>query len=307
MKYIRKSMSSEIQNYSETVFRGDLDAYGISIKEKDFKEANIYANRIMSNAYLFDQETLGITGFILKEFVEDGLNLQQRKENEIISDYGKKTSRVVGRVISMLDENGISLKELWEIYSENQLSTHKMFMSKIEQNAYVKLNPNFSQQAIKKLMELLQKKTKLLSYIQNNFLGGILNEIGRFSKVYGLTKDDEHFVCLLRMLHRIDNYVHSTSTPRDYTKRSESEIIPFADEILTIYNSRTDSDPKEKEIDSLLWKIIKIWRLYFIEYTDIGTPIYSVRQEKLKSKEEEESELVDEVTKHIENELGGKV
>lgn len=156
-------------------------------------------------------------------------------------------------------------------------------------------------------MELLQKKTKLLSYIQNNFLGGILNEIGRFSKVYGLTKDDEHFVCLLRMLHRIDNYVHSTSTPRDYTKRSESEIIPFADEILTIYNSRTDSDPKEKEIDSLLWKIIKIWRLYFIEYTDIGTPIYSVRQEKLKSKEEEESELVDEVTKHIENELGGKV
>ena len=60
----------------------------------------------------------------------------------------------------------------------------------------------------------------------------------------------------------------------------------------------------EKEIDSLLWKLIKIWRLYFIEYTDVGVPIYSAREEKLKSKEEEESELVDEVTKHIEKEIG---
>lgn len=158
MKYIRKSMSSEIQNYSETVFRGDLDAYGISIKEKDFKEANIYANRIMSNAYLFDQETLGITGFILKEFVEDGLNLQQRKENEIISDYGKKTSRVVGRVISMLDENGISLKELWEIYSENQLSTHKMFMSKNRAKCLCKIKPKLFTAGYKKINGIVTKK-----------------------------------------------------------------------------------------------------------------------------------------------------
>jgi len=297
-------MSNQNSNYDEKFFQNDLDAYGIAVKEKDFKEANVYANRIMSNAYLYDQETFGIIGFILKEITEDGINLQARKEAETITDYVKKSTKIVGRIITMLNNNDISMKELWNVYSENQISTHKMFMSKTEQNSYVKLNQNFSKSVINKLMELLQTKTKMLSYRPNNFINGILNEIGRFSKVYGLTKEDEHFVCLLRMLHRIDDYVKATSASKDFIKRSEAEIIPLAEEIVKIYNSRTDDDSKDKEIDSLLWKLIKIWRLYFIEYTDIGAPIYSVREEKQKSKEEEESELVDEVTKHIEKEMG---
>ena len=69
--------------YLKEGFPEDLDAYGIAIKEKDFKWANIFANRIMSNSYLFDQKETGIIGHVLKEIASDGINLQQKKDRDM--------------------------------------------------------------------------------------------------------------------------------------------------------------------------------------------------------------------------------
>lgn len=296
-------MSNKSTEYNDKVFQYDLDAYGISVKDKDFKESNIFSNRIMSNAYLFDKQIYGIIGFILKEVAEDGLNIQQR-DPKAVSEYLKQSLKIVGSIITMLKQNEVSIEELWNMYSEQQLSTHSMFMSKNERAAYPKLEKDFSTNIIKKLLEILEENKPFLFDKRNNFLKGILNEIGRVSKTHGLTRNDEHFVSLLRMLHRVDEYVKASSSNLEFIKRSKEEILPFVDEILLLYKSISDENPKEKEIDLLLWKIIGVWRLSFIKYLDLGTTAYSIREEKTQSDEEEESELIGEVKKHIEDKMG---
>lgn len=295
-------MSTE---YNETLFRYDLDAYGIAVKDKDFKESNIFANRIMSNAALFDSKEFGIIGYILKEISTDGINVQQSKDDKTIVDFSQKTSKVVGTIIKMLEAKQINLKEIWSLYSSHQINTHTLFMSKPEKIAYVKLDQNFSNSVVKQLVGILEKNIGILQYATNSILSGILNETGRISKVYGLTNSDEHFVSLLRMLQRIDDYIKNTSmTDSDFIERTKKEIIPHASEIISIYSSLTDSNDQADKIDILLWELIKIWRLYYIKFMEVIQPSYSIRKQKSTKEDVEKSELVEEVTKYIEDEIG---
>src|SRR3989338_8542608 len=165
--------------YLKEGFPEDLDAYGIAIKEKDFKWANIFANRIMSNSYLFDQKETGIIGHVLKEIASDGINLQQKKDPKQLSDYSQKSRHVVGGIITMLEKNQIDCDEVWQLYNNHQKATNKMFQSEIEQTAYPKTNEVFSISIIDKLTELLEKHSDILLEPQNNLFKGILNEAGR--------------------------------------------------------------------------------------------------------------------------------
>lgn len=294
---------SKTNYYLKEVFLQDLDAYGISIKEKDFKWSNIFANRIMSNSFLFDNKECGMIGHVLKEIASDGLTLQQ-KDPSLLADYSQISRKVVGGIITRLEKNQFTLDHLWELYSNQQQSTNKMFQSEIEQKAYISPNEAFSTAVIDNLINLLEKNIDVLLETDNYFFKGILNETGRISKVYSISKEQERFLSLFRAIHRIDDYNKMISKGTAYVKISEDQIIPLVNKIIEIYRNK-NNDNFKSQIDDLLWEMIKIWRFNFIKYLEASTPSFSVREEKVYSEEEEESELVDKVKEQIEKEMGG--
>jgi hypothetical protein len=292
-----------MSDYDKTNFRYDLDAYGFCVKENDFKQANIFANRIMSNAFLFDKKDFGIIGHIFKEIANDGIVAQQGKDEKLLLEYSEKSQKVIGVVVKMLDSDSIDIKKIWSHYSAHQDSTNKLFNSEYEIKAYQKPDKAFSNKAIQKLMNLLEENITLLGYRSNDLYRGVLNETGRISKIYGLYDYDEHFTSLLRLMQKIDEYVKQTSNSNDFLPRSQKEIIPLTKEITSIYNSITPENKQEEKIDNLLWILIKIWRLFFVKFMERGQVSYSFKDEQIPD-DPEKSKLVDEVTKYIEKELG---
>lgn len=292
-----------MSDYNEINFRYDLDAFGFCLKENDFKQANIFANRIMSNASLFDKKDFGIIGHIFKEIANDGIIAQQGKNEKLLLEYSEKSQKVMGIIVKMLDTDSIHLKKIWSHFSAHQDSTNKLFMSEYELQAYQKPDKGFSNIAIQKIMKILEENVALLGYRSNDLYRGILNEIGRMSKVYGLYDYDEHFVSLLRMMQKIDEYVKQTSTPNDFLDRSKKEIILLTQEIISVYNLIDSDNKQEEKIDNLLWILIKIWRLFFIKFMEPGQVYYSMKDEQIPD-DPEKSKLVDEVTKYIEKEIG---
>lgn len=294
---------SKTDYYLKEVFPQDLDAYGISLKEKDFKWSNIFANRIMSNSFLFDNKECGIVGHVLKEIASDGLTLQE-KDSSILADYSQLSRKVVGGIITTLEKNQFTLDHLWELYSNQQQSTNKMFQSEIEQKAYISYNEAFSIAFIDNLINLLEKNIDVLLETNNNFFKGILTETARISKVHSISKEQERFLSLFRAINRIDDYNKTVSKGAAYVKISKNQIIPLVNKIIEIYRNK-NNDNFKSQIDDLLWEMIKIWRFYFIKYLEVSTPSFSARAEKIYSEEEEESELVDKVKEQIEKEMGG--
>ena len=289
-------------NYFESVFHLEVDGFGIALKERDFKWANILANRIMSNAYVFENKSCGIVGHVFKEIASDGLVLHQRDpDSSIVSEYADHSKKVVGGIIKMLEKHEIDLNQLWELYHIQQTATNKMFQAKIEQDIYLKTNNEYSSIFIQNLLEILESNLSVFVEEKNNFIKGFLNEAGRLSKVHGLSLEDEQFLSLFRALDRIDDYNKSIFKGYGYAQVTKKETLPLLNRIIEISKNRNNS---QKAIDDLLWEMIKIWRFDFIKYLEVRIPTYSVRDEKLLSEEDEDTELINEVKKQIEKELG---
>ncbi len=297
---------NESDHYFKEIFPQDLDVYGISIKDKDFKQSNIFANRIMSNAYLFNHREIGIIGHILKEIAIDGTNLQQSKEPAVVIEYAKKSSKVVGGIIAMIEKNTIDLHEAWTLYYDQQKATNRMFMTKVEQDGYVKPDELFTSELIDQVLRIFEENITVLLERNNNLIKGILNEIGRAAKDHGLTRDDEHFLSLFRAVQRIDEYHRGVTKGDGFVRITKEKLMSFVDKIIEINHKRKTSNFDEVVIDDLLWELVKLWRYYFIKYTDIMVPQFSIKEEKMSSEGEEESELVEEVKKQIEKEMRGK-
>lgn len=293
----------KMTGYDETKFRYDLDAYGLTVKESDFKQANIFANRVMSNSFIFNSRDFGIIGHILKEIASDGINVQQSRDEKLLNEYSKKSEKVLGEIVTMLDSNKIDLTKIWSHFSAQQDTTMKLFMSDYETRAYAEPDKDFSHEMIKNLMEILEENIVLLEYRSNNIYRGMLNEIGRMSKVSGLYNYDQHFVALLGMMQKIDEYVKQTSSSADFIQRSKKELIPLTKKVVEIYNSMNSENYQNETIDDFLWSLIKIWRLYFVKFMEQGQISYSMREEQI-PEDPEKSKLVDEVTKYIEKEIG---
>jgi hypothetical protein len=146
--------------YSKEIFLADFDAYLAAAKVKDFREANIFANRIMSNAYLFDLKNYGLIGFVLKEIANDGTLMQQSKDSQLLAEFSKQTSKHLEKLTSLAKKDSTNLNELWEVFSDSLLLNRDAFMTKNEKLAYKKTNVEFSSQSIVKLLQILEE-TKL--------------------------------------------------------------------------------------------------------------------------------------------------
>ncbi|WP_268542001.1 hypothetical protein [Candidatus Nitrosotenuis cloacae] len=288
-------------SYSKTIFLEDFNAYLAAAKVKDFREANIFANRIMSNAYLFDSKNYGLMGFVLKEIANDGTLVQQSKDSQLLTEFSKQTSKYLEKLSALANKDSTNLNELWEVFSDSLLMNRDSFMTKNEKVAYKKTNVEFSNQSIIKLLQILKENKNLITYPYNNLFKGFLNEIGRYVKNHGLSIQDAHMVTLFMMISRIDEYVKGTTLLQEFPDRAKKEILPSLEKVL-IVAEKTATTKNEDGIDDLLWELIKKWRLYFLQFMEIqrGIPL---REEKV-VEEPTQSKLVDAIAKEIEKEVG---
>lgn len=287
-----------------SVFQQDLSAFSAAVKSKDFRESNIFANRIMSNAFLTETQDFGIVGFILKELSNDGMLLQQSKNDTSFSDFIKTAQKFVSEIIVICKNNTVDLNKIWTLYGEMLIRNRDIFMSKNEVISYKRNNSKFSKKIIHKLLKVLETNKKILAYPSNNFFKGMLNELSRLIKNHSIDSSDAHFISLIIMMERIDQYVKNTSVVNEFPDRAKNEILPLTDKIIKLYNSITEKDDKSSEIDTLLWELIGIWRLYFIEFMELGTQI-AVREERSVD-DPIKNKLVDAIAKEIEKEVGSE-
>jgi len=298
------TLSDNLQGYNEEIFRQDLDVFSDNIRNKDFRSGNILANRIMSNAYFFDEKYFGIIGFFLRQFAIDGLNFNTINKIEGVNLIKDKTSEFVDKIKGQLNTEK-NLGQLWIAYSNIMMVTRPTYLVENERK-YYKTELEFTNQIFEKIFKFLFKNLNELTYPTNNMLKGILNEIQRVMKTHGADKTKLYLLSIILMLERIDEYIGMTALDKDeFKRRVEKEIIPNVQKIESIV-SRINDPEVEGAVNEILWDLIKQWRTDFVKFLEPRSQAQLQSKGKPTITEPVKSELVDELAESLEDEVAGK-
>lgn len=278
------------------VFSQDLNAYKSAVKRGDFDLANIFANRMMSNAYLFNEKNLGLIGFILKEIAREGIIAKQLKDKSAPEIVTNQVQTLMKKDEILQTDNG--LDEFWTTYRNIMMLTRKSKLTPDEISSYTSLNQDFTKLSTEKIINEFEVNMDLLKDPRNNLIRGSLSEIGRMIVCHGFEDMSFNVLCLLTMLARIYEYVILTSDEKNYPSRIEKEFFPL---VLDVMKSIKSQDNKQIDSD-LLWMLIKTWRLYFIKFAEMGRQ--SVRGEKKSViTEQSRSKIAEALSKSLEKEV----
>lgn len=289
--------------YNKDLFGQDLQNYINAVKMKDFRTGNILGNRIMSNAYLFDEKNYGLIGFFLKQIMADALTLRNLNDPDAISAISNAAMDFVQNTIEpQLNSMLINYEKIWTGYNNVIIKTRQAFIPKSESVVY-KQNSEVSSEAFKRILTILFQNKNHLSYLSNNLLKGILNEMNRIGRTYGTSRSDAYTLSILTMIDRVDEYVGLTVIDKDdFEMRVKAEIIPHIEQLEKIHNDLTVENTNE-----LLWKLIIMWRLNFIKFLDVRRSINQAPpQIQQDTRPPVKSKLVEELAKSLEDEIGGK-
>jgi len=297
-------VSENLEGYNEKIFRQDLDVFSDNTHNKDFRSANILANRIMSNAYFSDEKYFGIIGFFLRQLAIEGLNFSVMNKADGINLIKDKTSEFVDKIKGQLNTEK-DLGKLWIEYSNLMMVTRPTSLVENERK-YYKTELEFTNQVFDKIFKSLLENPNELTYPTNNLLKGILNEIQRVMKTHGADKTKLYLHSIILMLDRIDEYIGMTALDKDdFKRRVEKETIPNLEKISSIFK-RIDEPEVVDSVNDLLWDLIKQWRADFIKFLEPRTQIQSQSKSKPSMTEPVKSELVKELAESLEDEVAGK-
>lgn len=291
-------MSEKSQTYDSELFKQDLSVYTKAIKRKDFKTANIISNRIMTNAWLSDAQFYGVTGFFLRQLSLDALISSNVDNPDAVKTNIDQTEKFVDTVLGQASSEKNSLKELWISFTVAIEKTRKTMLLDDERTSYED-NVEYTSATIHKVTKLLLTSREDLISASNNFIKGILNEIGRVSRIYGIKQTDLYLFSLLVMIDRIDEYVGTTALDKDdFENRIKKEVLPLIDQLNEVFSK----DMNEDLVNKLMWDLIKNWRLYYVRFMEPRkTSIQQSKQPIIEGKIKDE--LVDELAEGIEKEV----
>ena len=246
--------------YDEHEYWQEWQVYIDSIKKQDFHIANTLANRMMSNAWLFDKKKFGIMAFLQKQLAMIGLNAPNSESKNNIA------SLVLDNLHTISDHqvmNDLDLKSAWNAFSKTFKETRDKFLQKQEIEYYKITNPEITASVIKKLGIMLLEEKEQLEYKQNGMLITILSEIARYAHIYGITEKEIRIWSLLEMISNIYEFVIMAPNDTDFKNRVQDEIYPLVDKFIFLMNNYSD-----EAINDYLWDMIKTWRFYFIKFTE---------------------------------------
>lgn len=250
--------------YTSKIFKQDLDAFSLAIKKHDFESANIFANRVMSNAVLHDNSKFGIVGFFLKHISSEGSYAQQNQQKISLETISKAARHFMSVVIS--DIKNINISDLWK--ELNNYNQKIRFVSSMpgEADVYTAMDINFVHESFVEIFKLFDKKKSQLTYPSNKLISGTVNELIRITKTHGSDVEILRHYSLFSMLDRIYSYIKSTSTKSDFEHRINNEFLPLVEQIPSYTQSCSD---KSTQIDNNLWLLIQKWREYFIVFMEL--------------------------------------
>jgi len=255
----------------------------------------------MTNACFFDDKYFGIIGFFLRQLALDGITANAVNNTEAENLIKEQTSQFIDAILGQLNTEK-DLTQLWIKYSLALAKTRPAILLEDEKKAY-KSNSEFTHLIFQEAISVLFQNKKELTYLTNNLIKGVLNELNRVSRTHGVKTEDLYLHSLLIMLERIDEYVGMTILDKDdFKNRIEKEVLPDIEKLSSIL---TESN-NEVVINDFLWDLIKKWRIDYIRFLEprrTGQPQY---QGQLLANEPVKSELVDELAKGLEEEVTGK-
>lgn len=275
------------------VIKQDVKAAGLAFQNDDFTDMNILSNRIMSNAMLSEDPRFTLIGFCLKE--TSGV-YERIKARETLTTFATAKSLGDAFIRSIDLESDIS--QFWEQYYifRNKVRHHQQ--SEYEKESY-KENVEFTRFAFRWLIQKLSEDRDVLFKDHNQFLRGILSEMGRIFRVSGGELVDVYCFSLVRALQLYYDYA-------DYFSRDERKefitksLLPHVDDIAkTLLKDTVD----QKKVTLLLRRIIVDWRLAYVQFTERPRFVRVQEGEGVPITEETKRKISDTVTKALEEEV----
>lgn len=288
-------MSQKSDKYDETLFRQDFTVFNDAVKQNDFKTANIISNRIMTNAWFFDEKFFGITGFFLRQLTLDALSASNINDDavKIIKEQIKSFS---DSILGQVSSKKFNLTELWAYYTATYEKCRHEFIPSDEKSIYT-TELQFTHNVFIKILKILSDEKDKIIYPSNNLIKGVLNECSRVSRTYGIKTQDLYVLSLLIMIDRIDEYVGLTVVElKDFGPRAKIESLPLVEKLLNINNDIT-----EEKTNEFLWSLIGEWRRDYVRFMDARPTVQ--RQRKPVIAQEVKEEMVDEFVEGISREL----
>lgn len=252
----------------------DINAAIKSFELDEFELMNIYGNRAMSNTLFSSNSKLALYGFFIKQVAIIYLNLKGR-----LTESKFREAKSIGKeyIISLSKSfnNNAEENELWSEFNDFNNDIREYITPGLEKDVYDK-NPDLTNIAFKWLVKYLYDNKELLYHPNNRLIKGILNEMTRIYNTYGGKLADTYVLSLIIALDRYFDYcLQAFKTPLgDVEKEKIKEaVFPCIEEILKLSSSE-NIDPKY--VTDILWKLIKGWREFFIQFMEIPREVHEL-------------------------------
>jgi len=252
-------MSENSSAYDSELFKEDLKVFESAMKKNDFKTANIISNRIMTNAWIANTQYYGIVGFFLRQLSLDVLIASNLNNSSAVKLMSNQISQFTDNILAQVSSKKTSLQELWIAFNIAKEKLRQEILPEDEKNHYT-TNTKFTHESVHKVIQLLFESKEILIYGSNNLIKGVLSEILRSSRSYGISPEDNYLLSILIMIDRIDEYVGTTALDnKDFEIRIEKELMPYIIKFKEMNSSKID----ETKVNDLIWELIQSWRMYY--------------------------------------------
>jgi len=282
----------------DKAIKEDLGAAIDAFRKDSFDFVNIAANRIMANAVFGPDTRVFLLGFFLKEVARTFGVLKTREEASAYStakSHGFKYVESLGKSFVSFDE-----EELWKGFHDFVNRMRKFEMNEFEERNYSR-NIEFTRDAFSWLLKHLFENKFLLFDPRNLLFKGILNEMERIFRVHSGDLPEIALISLIKAIDRYYDYViraHRKPDNRIDGEAIENKILPYIDRIAKIYKK----DLEIKEVDDILWELVKGWRELFVQYMEL--PRTRVTFEKgIELPAELKKKLSESITKTLEKKI----
>jgi len=285
-------------NNIHKVIEEDFTAAFEAFKSDNFDRVNIFANRIMSNAIFSKDTIIFLPGFFLKD-VALIFNMLKASEKatafSTAKSHGFEFLETLRKSLSSIDPELI-----WKEFHDFNDTMRRFLMDEFEEKSYSS-DTQFTREAFLWLIDYLKTNRELLFDWSNVLLKGILNEMGRIFKVHSGELKDTIVISLLTSLDRYYEYFRRKHRITDRLideEKVKDKVWPYIDRIIEVYNGKMNL----KEINTILWELVKGWREFFIQYMELTVP--RLRYEKgIELPAELKEKLKESITESLEKKI----
>jgi hypothetical protein len=254
------------------VTKEDLGAAIDAFRNDSFDFVNIIANRIMANAVFGTDTKIFLPGFFLKEAARTFVVLKIRKEPSGYSTAKSHGFKYVESLARALSLSSLDEAELWKEFHDFSNRMRKFEMNEFEERSYSD-NVEFTRNTFSWLLKHLNENKHLLFDSRSFLFKGTLNEMERIFRAHSGGLPETALISLIKALDRYYGYVgraHMKSNRHIDEEAVKSKIFPYIDRIGKSYKQELDI----KEVDEILWELVKGWRELFIQYMELpGTRV----------------------------------